>query len=462
MKKFDCFSPTDFRYSVEELKDYLTEDAFIKYKTIVEVALIRKLAEYGICPKDIIDEVEKASEKIYTKEVYQKEEELKHDIRALVEIIKSKVSPKAKLYIHLTATSYDIINIANILRYKNAFYDIILPDMVKLERSLIEMARNEKNTLQMGRTHGQHAEPLTFGFFIAQYVNRWGNMILKVKNAINNLVGKFSGSIGAYNALSLFLDNPEKFEYDLLKSLGLKSSKISTQILPPEPLINLIHTVVLGWGVLANYADDMRNLQRTEIGEVYESFDVKQIGSSTMPQKRNPINFENIKSSWKKFMPTMITLYLNQIIEHQGDLTNSLSSRYLPELFVIFDSSVKRAINVTKNLQINRDKMKKNFVQSADKIIAEPLQILLSQSGYSNAYEKVRELTIVSNQESKSLIKLIFEDKTIKPYLKKFNENHIKLILHPENYIGIAPKKTAEICDLWERLIINIEDDVSE
>jgi len=462
MKKFDCFSPTDFRYSVEELKDYLTEDAFIKYKTIVEVALIKKLAEYGICPKDIIDEVEKASEKIYTKEVYQKEEELKHDIRALVEIIKSKVSPKAKLYIHLTATSYDIINIANILRYKNAFCDIILPDMVKLECSLIEMARNETHTLQMGRTHGQHAEPLTFGFFIAQYVNRWGNMILKVKNAINNLVGKFSGSIGAYNALSLFLDNPEKFEYDLLESLGLKSTKISTQILPPEPLINLIHTVVLGWGVLANYADDMRNLQRTEIGEVYESFDVKQIGSSTMPQKRNPINFENIKSSWKKFMPTMITLYLNQIIEHQGDLTNSLSSRYLPELFVIFDSSVKRAINVTKNLQINRDKMKKNFVQSADKIIAEPLQILLSQSGYSNAYEKVRELTIVSNQETKSLIKLIFEDKTIKPYLKKFNENHIKLILHPENYIGIAPKKTTEICDLWERLIINIEDDVSE
>lgn len=457
MKKFDYFSPTDFRYSVEELKDYLSEDAFTKYKATVEFALIKMLAKYKICSEEIIIEIKKATEQITTQEVYEKEKLLKHDIRALVEVIKSKVSEKAKPYIHLTATSHDIINIANCLRYKNAFYEKILPDMIDLERIFIKLALNEKDTLQIGRTHGQHAEPLTFGFFIAYYVDRWGSMIIKVKKAVNNLVGKFSGSVGSYNALSIFLDDPEMFENELLESLGLKVAKISTQIIPPESTVDLIHNIISCMGILANYADDMRHLQRTEIGEVSEKFDREQIGSSIMPHKKNPINFENIKSVWKKFMPSIITLYLNQINEHQGDLTNSLSSRYIPELFVMFDSSVKRAINVTKNLKINRDKMKKNFVESADKIVAEPLQILLSQSGYSNAYEKIRELTIISYQEKKSLVKLIFEDKALEPYLKKFKKNDINLILHPENYIGIATKKTVKICDIWEELINNID-----
>lgn len=462
MNKFIFFSPSDFRYPVSDLEEYLSEDAFIKYKLKVEIALIKVLAKFGLCPKDIIKEVDSASNYISAKDVYNEERIVQHDIRALVDVLKHKISESAKPFIHLTATSYDIINIANAIRYKEAFHKVIIPDMINLERIFIKLARKEKNTIQIGRTHGQHAEPITFGFFIAQYVNRWGNRIQKIKESLDNLSGKFSGSVGSYNALSLFLENPEEFEREILKHFNLKPDNISSQNISPEPLLDLSHSIISSWGILANYANDMRHLHRTEISEISENFDNNYVGSSTMPQKQNPLNFENIVSAWKKFMPNIITIYMSQISEHQGDLTNSLSSRYLPELFVIFDSSVKRAINVTKNLQINRDKMKKNFVQSADKIIAEPLQILLSQSGYSNAYEKVRELTIVSNQESESLIKLIFEDKTIKPYLKKFNENHIKLILHPENYIGIAPKKTAEICDLWERLIINIEDEVSE
>lgn len=460
MKNFNLFSPTDYRYPIWDLEDYLTEEAFTKYKVDVEIALIKMLARYGLCPEEIIDELEIVSEQISTREVDKKEEELKHDIRALVEVMKSKVSEKVKPYIHLTATSHDIINIANVLRYKNAFYDKILPDMIDLERIYIKLARKEKNTLQIGRTHGQHAEPLTFGFFIAQYADRWGNMILKVKESMDNLVAKFSGSVGSYNALSLFLDDPEKFEDDLLRSLGLKPAKISTQVVPPEPLTDFIHSIISSWGVLANYADDMRHLQRTEIGEISEYFERKQVGSSTMPHKRNPINFENIKSAWKKFMPNMITIYMNQISEHQGDLTNSLSLRYIPEILVMFDSSVKRAIKISKNLNINKDKMRKNFQMSADKIIAEPLQILLSQCGYSIAYEKIRQLTLISYQKRESLVKIIFEDKELEPYLKGFDESQIAFILHPEKYIGIATQKTVKICNFWEDIINNIENEV--
>lgn len=456
MTNFNSFSPTDFRYRVEDLEDYLSEEAFIKYKAKVELTLIKVLAQYGLCPQEIVENVEKATEKISTSEVYNKEKELKHDIGSLVDVIKNNVSKKAKSYVHLTATSHDIINIANALRYKNSFSYKILPDMIELERQFIILARKEKKTVQIGRTHGQHAEPITFGFSIAQYVDRWGSRILKVKKAVNNLVGKFSGSVGSYNALSLFIDNPEEFEHELLKNFGLKPVRISTQLVSPEPLTDFIHSIISSWGVLANYADDMRHLQRTEIDEINENFSINQIGSSIMPHKRNPINFENIKSAWKKFMPFIITNYMSQISEHQGDLTNSLSLRYIPELIMMFDSSIIRAIKVTKKLKINRDKMKKNLLISIDKIIAEPIQILLSQCGFPEAYQKIRKLNLLSLQKEVPLTEIVFKDEELKPYLQKLDKHQLNYIFHPENYIGRSIQKTDLICDFWENKINKI------
>ena len=141
----------------------------------------------------------------------------------------------------------------------------------------------------------------------------------------------------------------------------LKPAEISTQIIPPEPLSDFIHTLVSSFSVLANFSDDMRHLQRSEIAEVGEAFEEEQVGSSTMPQKRNPINFENVKSMWKAFMPRMLTVYMDGISEHQRDLTNSCSQRYLPELLVAFDSSIRRMINVSSRLKVD----KKNILSKA-------------------------------------------------------------------------------------------------
>jgi adenylosuccinate lyase len=453
MKDFDLFSPTDFRYAVEDLKPYLTEEAFTKYKARVEAALVKTLAKYGVCPEDVVQEVEQAASSISTKEVYDEEKRIKHDIRALVNKIKEGVSDRAKPYIHATATSYDIIDTARALMCRDATYDVILPDMVNLEKTWIELARREKDTIQIGRTHGQHAVPITFGFAIAQYVDRWGGRILKVKECCDNLVGKFSGAVGAYNASSLLVDDPEKFENDLLSELGLTPARISTQIVPPEPTVDFAYSIISSWGVLANFADDMRHLQRTEISEVGEPFGKEQVGSSTMPQKRNPINFENVKSAWKKFMPYIVTCCMDQVSEHQRDLTNSLSQRYIPELLVIFDSSVRRINRVSKKLRVDKQNMERNFNMSADKIIAEPLQILLSFYGHPNAHEKVRQLTMLSYETDKPLTELIFEDEEIREYLNKFTEKQIEIISDPKKYIGIASQKVEKICSYWEEKI---------
>ncbi|MDI6703861.1 MAG: adenylosuccinate lyase [bacterium] len=450
-EKFCSFSPTDYRYSVEDLKSYLTEEAFIKYKTKVEAALVKVLAKQGFISWEVAEEIIQAAERITAEEVYEEERRVRHDIRALVNCIRNKVSERAKPYVHLFATSCDIVDTANCLRYKDAIHNVILPDMIELEKTWMELALRHKDTLQIGRTHGQHAEPITFGFAIVLYVDRWGNRILRLKEVTHNLVGKFSGAVGAYNASSLgFFADPEEFEREVLSELGLEPANISTQILPPEPMVDFFHTIISSFGVLANFADDMRHLQRSEIAEIGEEFKDEQVGSSTMPHKRNPINFENIKSMWKTFMPKMVTIYMDQISEHQRDLTNSCSQRYLPELLVAFTSSMRRMIKVSKRIKVEESNMQRNFKMSKDKIAAEPLYILLASLGYPNAHEYVRRLVFESFKKRKPLSEIVMEEEALKPYLEKFTDLQKGIILDPSRYIGIAPKKVKKIIDLWE------------
>jgi adenylosuccinate lyase len=354
------------------------------------------------------------------------------------------------------ATSYDIVDTANALRYRDAVREVLLKDMLTLEKLWIDLARREKNTIQIGRTHGQHAEPITFGFTIAQYINRWGNRILKVKAAIDNLVGKFSGAVGAYNAASLFFEDPESLEREILGYLNLKPAELSTQIVPPETFTDFLHSIVSSFGVLANYARDMRNLQRSEIGEVGEPYDKAQVGSSTMPQKRNPITFENVESAWKKFMPQMITMYLDQISEHQRDLTNSLTQRYIPELLVIFTSSIRKMIRITKKLRVDKVNLHRNFLMNSDMLIAEPLYILLAFYGHPNAHEYVRKLTEQSYRTKKPLYDLIQNDSTLQLYLTRFTSVQKDILSNPSNYVGIASKKTEKIATLWENRLLTI------
>lgn len=448
---FSLFSPTDYRYSIKALEPYLSEEAFINYQAQVEGALAKTLAKHGIGSPKIAEEIVQAATKVTAKEVYEEENRIKHDVRALVNMIRKRVSDEAKPFVHVTATSMDIKDTANALRYRDATEKIILPDMVALEKTWTDLAREEKNTVQIGRTHGQHAEPITFGFAIAQYVNRWGDRILKVKEASNNLVGKFSGAVGAYNAATLFFEDPESFEKELLEELELRPAEISTQIVPPEPVTDFIHSVVSSFGVLANFARDMRNLQRSEIGEVGEPFEEGQVGSSAMPQKRNPIDFENVESMWKKFVPHMVTMYLDQISEHQRDLTNSCSQRYTPELLVAFDSAVRRMNRFSQKLQLDRRNMKRNLELNKDKIIAEPLYNLLAFYGHPDAHEHVRRLTMESYRTGKPLTEVALTDKELQPYLKKFTPSQMEVISNPSKYLGIASKKTEKIIELWEK-----------
>lgn len=454
---FDCVSPLDYRYYgrnrklLRGLSEYFSENAKVRFQARIEAEYAKVLASKGIIPGKTAKAIVSAALRVRPEEVYREEDRIKHDIRALVNCIRDRLNDKEKPFVHLGLTSYDVVDTANSLRYKEAAERIIIPRLKRLERTLIRIALREKNTLQIGRTHGQFAEPITFGFALAEYVERLGERIVAIEKAKNELNGKLSGAVGAFNALSLIARNPIEIESALMKRLKLKQARHSTQITPREPTLDLVHAVVSAFGVIANLADDLRHLQRSEIAEVYESFGKKQVGSSTMPQKKNPITFENTKSLWKEFMPRAFTLYLDQISEHQRDLTNSASARFTQEIFVALVIVSEKMENALSNLKVDKKKLKENFEMAKDSLVAEPLYILLAKYGYSDAHEKVRRLTLKASRNKTTILQEAKESRSLKPFFQRFSKKEKALLEKPELYTGIAVKKTEGVCTYWKR-----------
>lgn len=457
---YDLVSPSDYRYSVKELTPYLSEEAYVKYKSKVEAALAKVLAKRKIISEKSADEIARSSQKIKARDVYEEEARTGHDIIAQVNLIKKGVSSEAMTGVHRTATSYDIVDSANMLRYRDAFAKIIIPDMIALEKAWIGIAKKEKNTLQIGRTHLQHAEPITFGFAIAWYVSRFGRNIIKIKQAADGLNGKLSGAVGAYNASSLFVDDPEEFEKEVLGQMGLNPSEISTQIVQPEPMADLVHYTLSSFTIMANWADDLRNLERPEIAEVWQPRGRDISRSSTMPHKANPVGLENIKSLWKATMPYMVMMHLDQISDHQRDLTNSASQRYIPQIFNQFDYSVRRAIRISGSLQPSAKNMLRNFNLDSDKSLAEPLQLLLSAYGHPNAHEYIGKLADESYTKGIPLTGIVLKDRSLQPYIKKFTAKQMSIIKDPSKYAGIAAKKAEKIADMWSEKMKKLESEL--
>lgn len=452
---FGSISPLDHRYRVanpelfDALSAYLSENATVRYQAKVEAALARGLARRGLCTAAQADQIAAAAERVTSEEVFEEERVTRHNIRALVNAIRNRVDEEARPYVHLTATSADIMDTARALQLRAATRAVVLPLLWELWQVWEGIARREAATLQIGRTHGQHAVPITFGFAVAEYVARLGGRIELVHRTSEALRGKMAGAVGAYNATSLLFEDAEAFEREVLEELGLEPGSIATQIVEPEYLTDYLHALVSTLGVLANFADDIRHLQRTEIAEVGEAFEEGQVGSSTMPHKRNPWNFEHVKSLWKVFTPRMLTVYMDQISEHQRDLTNSASGRFTVEIVYGVCIAADRLLKVSRKLVVDRDRMRANLNATKDMVVAEPLYILLAHAGHPDAHEAVRVLTLEAERRRVGLPQVLAENQEIRPWLEKLDERQRSFLLDPATYTGAATRKAIAVCDAW-------------
>lgn len=456
---FANLSPLDHRYSVDEdklwdeLAQYLSEEAGIRYLLKVEAALAKALAALQVAPAEAAAEIAEACGQVTPEEVVNEEAKTRHNIRALVNCIQAKVSPQARPWVHFTATSADIMDTANAARFKEFTLNVFLPELKNLISTLIRLAMDHKNTLQVGRTHGQFAVPITFGYAISGYVERLGTAYLRIQQAAADLRGKMAGAVGAYNAASLVIADPLELENLVMQELGLQASPFATQIVEPEYILHLMHEYVTCLGILANFADDMRHLQRSEIKEVGEYFAPSQVGSSTMPHKRNPWNYEHVKSLWKAFMPRIITVYMDQISEHQRDLSNSASSRFLPELAAGTTLALRRLNKVTAKLSVHHESMQANFAEAAKMIVAEPLYILLASVGHPDAHEAVRLITLQAEKTGEPVAELAKKDRELAPYIQKLSPDQLRVLEDPGLYTGQASRKTELICRKWTTVL---------
>ncbi len=200
----------------------------------------------------------------------------------------------------------------------------------------------------------------------------------------------------------------------------------------------------------------MRHLQRTEIAEIAEGFRAEQVGSSTMPQKRNPVSFENVKSIWKAFMPRVITTYLDQISEHQRDLTNSASQRFSGELLAATAYAATRLGASLDGMHVDRERMKANVGLSKGGIVAEALYVLLAKHGHRDAHEAVRRLTLEADRGPRSALELAGQDAELRPILAKLTAEERRVLDQPEEYRGLASDVAKDVANIWRTKLAGV------
>ena len=214
---------------------------------------------------ELLDAVRRLEEAVSPDEVDREEEKTRHNIRALVNVIQRHLPDELAPWVHLGATSADILDTSMAMRIRDTMRKTVIPLVLELLDALVALCRDHCATPQVGRTHGQSAVPITFGFAMAEYVSRLGQSVDRIHRYSSRLRGKLAGAVGAYNALSLITDDPEGLEADYLGQLGLERADYANQIVEPEHLLRLLLELNIAFGIIANLADDLRHLQRSEI-----------------------------------------------------------------------------------------------------------------------------------------------------------------------------------------------------
>lgn len=462
--------PGNPRYQPKELQAIFGYDRLYWGVAQIEIALLKTLAEIGVIPPEEIalltPEVEARLLAITSTAVKRVEDTTRHDILAWKEIAREIVPAPLNRWLHVFLTSYDAIGPGMVLHYRAAHRDVIVPGVQVVVRDLVELVRRYADLPQIGRTHGQHATPITVGFWLATLLQRVVTNADRLHGLADQFTGKITGPVGASNAV-VALGIPERcgdttFEARVLNKVGLTPSRISTQILPPEPIAYYLHAVVMLTAAFGQLGRDCRQLARTEIAEITQNDGST---SSAMAHKQfNPITYENMEGMWLHAKNFYGLVWDALISEHQRDLVNSSLMRSWPAILVFLQVQLealqRKRHNQTflQRLNVNAHRCAENLKLKGGIVASEALYVALIMAGYQgNAHELVHKgiaprAELAGCSIADALGEMAFEDQVLSEVVSRIPPELIVLLRNPEEYTGNAAEKAREITN-WAEVV---------
>jgi len=425
------------RYGTSAMKKIFEEETRIQKMLDVEAALAWAHAEVGNIPKKDAEKIAATASTKHVKlsRIKEIEREIKHDTASLVRALAEACGPSGA-YVHLGATSYDIVDTAIALQLKEAL-EIVEKRLNNFEKILMEKALRYKNTLMMGRTHGQHALPITLGFKFAVWMREVSRHIQRLRQCKPRvLVGKMSGAVGVQAGLG---QHAMKIQKLVMQRLGINAAEISTQIVQRDRHAELVCLFAMIASTFDNFATEIRQLQRPEIGELFEPFELeKRVGSSTMPHKRDPETCETACGLARIVRSLVIPALENVVTWHERDMTQSSAERFIiPETCILIDHMLLSMSKVVANLYADEQRMLENIELTQGRAMSEAVMIALTKKGVNRqeAHELLRKLAIKSTMEKQSFREILLADKVVR---EKLSEKEIDDALNPRNYLGTA------------------------
>ncbi len=433
--------PIEYRYGHPEMKSVWSEDTRLNKMLTVETALAKAEVKACYIPKGVDDKIARGAAKVKLDRVKEIEGEIHHDVMAVV-LALSEQSDDAGKWVHFGATSNDILDTATALQIKDAI-QIFRKETAKLRSVLVDTALSHKNTVCAGRTHGQIGVPTTYGLRFAI----WASEIDRHMERLDQLTprataGKMSGAVGTQAA---FGKKGIEIQKKTMEALGIEAADVSNQIIQRDRHAEFVMWMANTVTTLDKICVEIRSLARSEIAEVEESFGKKQVGSSTMPHKRNPIKSEQVCGLARIVRAMVEPELLNNTLWDERDLTNSSCERIVfPESCVLTDHVIRLTTTIIQNLRIYPENIKKNLELLNGLNMGEAVMIELTKKGVGRqeAHEIVRQSAMTARETGGQMKDALLGNETVSKYL---SENEITGIMDPEKYIGTAVEQVESL-----------------
>lgn len=432
------------RYGTKEMLAVFEDQKKIEYQLQIEGAAAMSQGQIGIIPRSAAQNIFSASRsgKITAKRIKHLEAKSDHDTAALVEALSEKCKVQSRPWIHYGLTSNDLVDTSTSLQMKDAL-SIIEPKVAKLALLLAKRAIEFKDLPAVGRTHGQHASIISFGLKFANWASEMASHIERIEEKKKRIL--LCKTLGVVGTGSLMGAKAIEVQKRVAKILELFPVEVTTQIIPRERYAEYIFLLALMGSTLEKIAVEIRNLQRTEIGELAEHFKEGQMGSSAVPVKRNPIKSERISSLSKLLRSQMSVAFENIPLWHERDLSNSANERFtIPMCSILLDEMLETMIRIIEKLKVNADRIEENLNITRGQIFAEFVLEGLIKKGVPRfeAYRDVQRVAFEAYDTGMDYIDAIKADESIS---KRLTEDEIDEIFTAKNHLGASSQIIANV-----------------